>query len=122
MELTLSTLPKTWLFDIDGTLVKHNGYKEGGDVLLPGVAGFFSKLPPEDAVILLTARPEASREETEQFLQKNGIRYDKILFGLPTGERILVNDDKPSGLSMGHAVRKDRDAPLSIDVRIDPAL
>ena len=33
-ELILSTLPKTWIFDLDGTLVKHNGYKEDGiDIL-----------------------------------------------------------------------------------------
>ena len=25
-ELVLSTLPKTWVFDLDGTLLKHNGY------------------------------------------------------------------------------------------------
>ncbi|WP_294158093.1 hypothetical protein [uncultured Selenomonas sp.] len=122
MELTLSTLPKTWLLDIDGTLVKHNGYKEGGDVLLPGVEEFFSQLSPEDVVVLLTARPESNREETERFLQESGIRYDTILFGLPTGERILVNDDKPSGLSMGCVVRKRRDAPLRVDVKIDPSL
>ncbi len=25
-KLVLSPLGKTWLFDIDGTIVKHNGY------------------------------------------------------------------------------------------------
>lgn len=36
--LTLSTLPKTWIFDLDGTLVKHNGYKiDGHDTLLERV-------------------------------------------------------------------------------------
>ena len=28
--LVLSTLPKTWVFDLDGTLLKHNGYKIDG--------------------------------------------------------------------------------------------
>ena len=28
--LILSTLPKTWIFDLDGTLLKHNGYKSDG--------------------------------------------------------------------------------------------
>ena len=37
-QLILSTLPKTWIFDLDGTILKHNGYKiDGEDTLLPGV-------------------------------------------------------------------------------------
>ena len=43
--LELSTLPKTWIFDIDGTIVKHNGYKfDGFDTLLDGVKDFFKEL------------------------------------------------------------------------------
>jgi hypothetical protein len=30
MTHTLSPLPHTWIFDMDGTIVKHNGYKDGG--------------------------------------------------------------------------------------------
>lgn len=42
MSLVLSPLPKTWIFDVDGTIVKHNGYlTEKGDELLPGVRVFF---------------------------------------------------------------------------------
>ena len=29
-KLILSTLPKTWIFDLDGTIVRHNGYKLDG--------------------------------------------------------------------------------------------
>ena len=29
--MILSTLPKTWVFDLDGTLLKHNGYKLYGE-------------------------------------------------------------------------------------------
>ena len=36
-SLVLSTLPKTWVFDLDGTIMKHNGYKfDGYDTLLNG--------------------------------------------------------------------------------------
>ena len=31
---------------------------------------------------------------------KNDIRYDQILFDMPMGERIVVNDRKPSGIDM----------------------
>jgi len=48
--------PKTWFIDLDGTLVVHNGYKEGNDILLDGVKDFFKNLPKEDFVIITTAR------------------------------------------------------------------
>ena len=33
--LSLSKLPHTWILDLDGTIVKHNGYKlDGKDSLL----------------------------------------------------------------------------------------
>lgn len=110
-SLTLSTLPKTWIFDIDGTLVKHNGYKlDGEDTLLPGAAEYLAALPEGDFILLLTAREEQYRVQTEAFLKAHGVRYDAILFGLPMGERIVVNDRKPSGLAMSVAVNLERDA------------
>ena len=48
--LTLSPLPKTWLFDVDGTIVKHNGHLHGGDELLEGVKEFFAQISTEDEV------------------------------------------------------------------------
>ncbi len=40
-KLILSTLPKAWIFDLDGTILKHNGYKmDGKDTILAGVASF----------------------------------------------------------------------------------
>ena len=120
--MTLSALSKTWLLDIDGTIFKHNGYKDGDDILLDGVRDFFDNLSESDVVILLTARSETMRTLTEAALKKYKIRYDKLIFDLPTGERILVNDDKPSGLKMGYAINKARDAALKIDYRIDKSL
>lgn len=109
-ELTLSTLPKTWIFDLDGTLVRHNGYKlDGKDTLLPGAAEYLSAIPAEDRILILTSRTVEYKEETVRFLQENQIRYDRILFGMPMGERIVVNDRKPSGIDMAVAVNLDRD-------------
>lgn len=109
-ELILSTLPKTWIFDLDGTFVKHNGYKEeGADILLSGVREYLSNIPPEDKIIILTSRAEEYRKMTVQFLKENCIHYDEIFFGMPFGERILVNDRKPSGLDMAVAINLDRD-------------
>lgn len=122
MSWRMSTLPKTWLFDIDGTLVKHNGYKFGGDILLEGVANVFAKIPPEDKIILLTARKKAYKEETEAFLHANNIRFDQVIYDLPIGERIIINDDKPSGLCMGYAVNKKRDEAMNLDYILDGKL
>lgn len=110
-ELILSTLPKTWIFDLDGTLLKHNGYKlDGKDTLLDGVKKYLNGLPKEDKVIILTSRLEEYREITIEFLKERGIRFDQILFEMPMGERILVNDRKPSGLDMAVAINLERDS------------
>lgn len=120
--LTLSPLGHTWVLDLDGTLVKHNGYKEEGETLLPGAKEFIDSLPQEDMIVILTARKEDVREQTVDFLKKNGIRYDHILFGAPYGERILVNDRKPSGLNMSVAVNIDRDEIEGVSYIIDETL
>lgn len=110
-QLTLSTLPKTWIFDLDGTLVKHNGYKlDGKDTLLAGVKEYLSEILEEDKIVIFTSRTEEYKELTLQFLIENDIRYDKILFDMPMGERIVINDRKPSGIDMAVAINMDRDA------------
>lgn len=117
-EILLSTLPHTWFFDIDGTLVKHNGYLTAtGDILLDGVAEFFANIPQEDMVILITARPSEFRAVTEKFLADNNIRYDYIIFDAPVGERILVNDNKPSGLVTAYAIERTRDKWEKLKIR-----
>lgn len=116
-SLVLSTLAKTWIFDLDGTIVKHNGYKtEGRDSLLSGAKEYLEKLPPEDKIIFFTSRKEKYREATVQFLSDNGIRYDEILFDMPAGERIVVNDRKPSGIEMAVALNIDRDRFMLPDI------
>lgn len=121
--LEFSTLPKTWILDVDGTIVKHNGYKiDGYDTLLEGVKEFFEKLPPEDKVILLTARNEEYLAGLKNFLAKNNIRYDAVLTDIPLGERILVNDRKPSGLDMAFAINKDRDGIFDVNYTINEEL
>ena len=107
--LTLSTLAKTWIFDLDGTICIHNGYKtDGKDTLLEGVREYFDTIPDEDKVIIFTSRTEEYREETVRFLQENHIRYDEIMFDMPMGERIVVNDRKPSGIDMAVSINLKR--------------
>ena len=109
----MSTLPKTWIFDLDGTLVEHNGYIHGGDKLLPGIKEFWESIPDTDFILILTSRKSDEKCQTETFLINNNIRFNKIIFDLPMGERILINDDKPSGLPMAYSVRRKRNEGLA---------
>lgn len=119
-KITLSTLPKTWIFDFDGTLVIHNGYKTGEDQLLPGVKEFLNQIPKEDFVLVLTGREKEAKEQTMKFIKENELRCDQILFEVPLGERLLFNDKKPSGLKMSYAVNLNRnEGLLSTYVEID---
>lgn len=120
----MSDLSKTWIFDLDGTLVKHNGYKiDGKDTLLNGVKTFMRDLPQEDKIIILTARTSEYKELTLEFLKENKIRFDHILFNMPHGERILINDMKPSGLKTAVAINLQRnDFNFSKSLEIDKNL
>lgn len=119
-DVVLSALPHTWLIDVDGTIVKHNGHKMGGDELLPGVLRFWAQIAPDDRVVLLSARTPAEMSDTLAFLDAQGLRYDHVLFGLPKGERVLINDDKPGGLRTALAINLPRDTGLvDLIVRID---
>lgn len=123
MELEMSSLPKTWILDLDGTLVKHNGYKiDGKDSLLSGAKELLSQIRDEDYVIIVTSRKLEYKEITEQFLQDNNIRYDHIIYEAPYGERILINDNKPSGLKMAYAIDLDRDDVKPIQIKENPDL
>ena len=98
-KMVLSSLGHTWILDLDGTIVKHNGYKiDGEDSFLPGAEEFLKSIPEKDMIVFLTSRTDESRALTECFFNKHSIRYDCIIFNAPYGERILVNDNKPSGL------------------------
>ncbi len=121
-NLTLSSLAHTWIFDVDGTICVHNGYKNGGDILLDGVKELFAQIPTEDMVVFITSRKADEKENLEHFLTKNGLRFDHIIYDAPMGERILINDDKPSGLKTAYAVNKKRDANLSVRINIEGTL
>ena len=70
-SIEMSTLSKTWIFDLDGTLVKHNGYKSKEEVL-PGVKKFFSdNIKQEDKVIFMTARTLQQASTAIEILSKD---------------------------------------------------
>ena len=109
-EIRVSPMPKTWILDLDGTVLVHDGpYIIGKDEFLPGADEFLQSIPEKDMIIFLTARGEWEKAHTLKFLKDNHVRYDHIIFGAGQGERILINDNKPDGLVTAVAVNTTRD-------------
>lgn len=108
-------LNHTWFIDLDGTILKHNGYiTDKKDTLLKGVKSFFKKIPKNDKVIITTSRKSKYLKQTKNFLKKNRIRFDQIIYNLPYGERILINDIKPKNkLKTSISINLTRDKGLS---------
>ena len=65
---------------------------------------------------------EEYRKQTESFLLDQGMRFDCIIWNAPCGERILINDRKPSGLATAYAVNCIRDRFEGIEYYIDEAI
>ena len=122
-ELVMSPLGHTWLIDLDGCVLSHNGHLSGKDRVLESARDFLATLPATDKIILLSARDESFRKTTSAFLTREGIRFDLMIFGLPHGERILINDKKPSGLDTAIAINLIRDlGPAGLRLRTDERL
>ena len=109
-QLKISPMPKTWILDLDGTLLVHDGpYRIGRDEFLPGAREFLDSIPQRDMIIFLTARSDYEKPHTMRFLKENNVRYDHIIFNAGEGERIMINDMKPDGLVTAYAVNTQRD-------------
>ncbi len=120
--LILSKLGHTWIIDLDGTIVKHNGHlTPEGDQILPGVKEFFASLPKDDFIVIMTSRSCDLRKTTERFLDSQGIRFNHIIFDAPFGERVIINDEKPSGLRTAYAHNQKRNE-FRLSFRIDESL
>jgi hypothetical protein len=107
--IQVSTLNHTWFIDLDGTILKHNGHLSEGDCLLTGVKEFWKQIPSGDIIVILSARLESEKDNSLAYLTQHGLRYNYAIFNLPTGERILINDMKPSGLKTAIALNIARD-------------
>ena len=94
-------MKKTLFLDIDGCLIKHNG-NLSNQILskVKLLSGTVEKLNEWEAaghrIILTTGRKESMRKFTEEQLLKLGIFYDQLVMSLNRGERIVINDGKPT--------------------------
>ncbi len=90
-------MSKTYFIDIDGTIVKHLTYGQLDDpnvqdILLPGVLELWKSFDDEDIIIMTTARLQKHEKFTKKIFEQYNLRYNKMLFDLNSGPRILIND------------------------------
>ncbi|MAD25538.1 MAG: hypothetical protein CMO44_15360 [Verrucomicrobiales bacterium] len=106
------SLNKTWFIDIDGTIVKTRNNEQLDEAIgsmgnksylseepIKKSLDFIKSIPINDTIVLTTARDSRHEDHTLQMLNHFKIRYDKILFDLRSGARILINDIKPIGIA-----------------------
>ena len=102
-----SKIGKTWFFDLDGTLLKNTSNEKLDQIIsrhgktshrqeeaLMSSKQFLKNIPKSDKVVLTTARAKRHKDHTIKVLEYVGIKYDQIIFDIPSGARILVNDIK----------------------------
>ncbi len=84
--------------DLDGTLVQNSA--EFFDPIWGSTPGIAANIKAVNAlydsgkvrVVITTSRHASSREVTIAQLQREGIKYHEILFGMNHGKRLLIND------------------------------
>ena len=81
---------KTLFVDFDGTTFEH-----ATENILPGTKEKFDEWNEKGyTIIITTARPSSAKEETLRALDVNGLQYHAIIFDLPNGDRVVLNDIK----------------------------
>ena len=109
-------------FDIDGVLVKHSDHSSNNIndnlPLIDNVSILKELKSKNHKIILTTARSEKYRDGLKALLEQLEIPYDRLICGLASGPRILVNDRKPSKpfTTQANAIENFRNEPLSFDI------
>lgn len=84
--------------DIDGVILKHYDHSSNDpsdNVCLHGFDELKNVSLSNHTVVLTTARSEKFRKPLEALLAQKNVYYDKLVMGLPSGPRFLINDRKP---------------------------
>jgi hypothetical protein len=105
----------TLFIDFDGTCCEHfetlPEIMKGGTNILDGVFDKFQEWRNKGYyVVITTARPESLRAFTTGQIHQMGIYYDQLVMGIPTGPRVVINDEKPDGTITAYAkcVRRNK--------------
>jgi hypothetical protein len=118
-KITLSPLRKSWFIDLDGTVLVHNkDVSKFDDQVIEKSLEFLSSIR-EDFIVFTTSRESKYKNKTEDFLEKNNIKYDVIIYDLPYGERLIINDNKPSGLVTAYSISVERNKGIDLEILVD---
>ena len=105
---------RVYFIDIDGTLLHYPpNFKDSINTeyleALPGASEKTIKWHCEGyQIILVTARPECLREITEKQLKNAMIVYDRLIMGIGSGERYLINDYATGTCGKAYAYNVER--------------
>lgn len=114
-------MSKTIIIDIDGVIFKHPQSKnvisdiiDDNEIeLLPGVLDKFNEWYSSGYnILILSGRPESTRQITEWQLQNSGLFYDQLILGVKHFPRVIINDTKPNGLVTAIACPVERNVGL----------
>lgn len=88
---------KSYFIDIDGTITNAGGPFGKNNwknvKVISGVKEKIQSLKNDGcAIYIVTSRPELESESTEEILKNGGIVWDKIIYGIQNGPRIMIND------------------------------
>ena len=103
--------PSTYIIDIDGVILHHDKgrFSESGDfVNNPKPINNNKELINDlydygSYIVLFSSRPETSYEKTNNDLKNIGLKFHRLILGATSGTRYLINDLKPSNISINTA-------------------
>jgi aminoglycoside phosphotransferase (APT) family kinase protein len=111
--------------DVDGVVVLHEdipSYEAPLRVLPGSIEKLQSWMDQGYLIVLMTARDPAHEEALRRALATARIPYHRLVMGLPSGPRYLINDRKPSALltSQAQAFEVERNQGIG-HLHISPA-
>ena len=114
----------TIFVDLDGTLVEHNyNPDEQEERFLPGALTFLLKMEEKGYhIILTTARSQENCQKFLELMASYGFVFHDCLFNLPTGPRIIINDNKPDSKEPYKAVALNVERNRGLEQLLDGIL
>lgn len=122
-ETTFYPESKTYIFDIDGVLFKHDkgfhsnksSYTYPVKPINENIEFLKKEYEQGSCIVIMSARTESERDSVTQQLSLLKIDYHHLILGVSGGTRILINDDKPNNpdYKTAVAIQSKRNMPIN---------
>lgn len=101
---------ETVFIDVDGVIVKHNYDPDNiSDEFIESTMKYLEDIKDSYIILTTSRRVEHLRQVILGFYNRLGKYPDRIIYGIPTGKRILINDFKVDGEYKADAINLKRD-------------